>query len=73
VKVPEDFYFVNQYPADKLHLEFVEIFSMFNLYRLEASLVNLWTLYQAKETRHLNHPDVGIADLYHMFAPNMVD
>lgn len=71
VKVPEGFHFVDQYPADKFYLEFAEIFAMFNLYRLEASLVRLWALYQARETRRLNHPDVGIADPYHMHENNV--
>lgn len=44
---------------------------MFNLYSLEASLVKLWVMHQAREARCLNHLDVGIADLYHMHENNL--
>lgn len=44
---------------------------MFNLLRLEASLVRLWLLYQAKEAIRLKVNEVAIADPYHMHKNNV--
>lgn len=71
VKVPEDYHFITEYPMDKFHLEFPEIFRMYNLYRPEASFVRLWALYQAKEIRRLKYAIVAIADPYHMHGNNV--
>jgi hypothetical protein len=49
---PKDYNFT----VGKLTLEFADIFCMFNLGMLGASLIRLWALYQAKEATRNKEP-----------------
>lgn len=73
VQVPPDFGFVQEYPADKFYLEFEAIFNMFHLFRLDASLVRLWALHQARVARDDNVQEVAVADPFHMHENNLRD
>ena len=69
-KVPEDYHFFTEDSAGTLTLEFKDIFHMFNLGVLSASLVRLWAVFQAKETRRLNKGICAVADPFHMHWEN---
>ena len=67
-KVPKDY---NFFTEDKFTLEFADIFCMFNLGRLGASLVRLWALYQAKEAGQNNAPILAVIDPFHFHEDNL--
>ena len=67
-KMPNDY---NFFIEDKLTLEFTDIFCMFNLGRLGASLVRLWELYQAKEARQNKAPILAVIDPFDFHEDNL--
>lgn len=71
VKVPPSLHFIEDFPVDKFNLDFGEIFSIFNLLRLEASLIRLWVLHQARQARLQKVSDVAVADPYHKHEHNL--
>jgi hypothetical protein len=64
---PKDYNFT----AGKLTLEFADIFYMFNLGMLGASLIRLWALYQAKEVTWNKEPIFVVIDLFHFHEDNL--
>jgi hypothetical protein len=64
---PKDYNFT----AGKLTLEFADIFCMFNLGMLGASLIRLWALYQAKEVTRNKEPIFAIIDPFHFHEDNL--
>lgn len=71
VKVPNDYNFFAEDFACKFTLEFADIFCMFNLGMLGASLVRLWALYQAKEARRNKAPILAVIDPFHFHEDNL--
>jgi hypothetical protein len=69
-KVPGDYHFFAEDSAGTFTLEFKDIFSMYNLGLLSASLIRLWALFQAKETRQLKVGICGVANPFHMHNKN---
>jgi hypothetical protein len=69
-KVVGDYHFFIEDSAGMFTLEFKDIFSMYNLGLLSASLIRLWALLQAKETRLLKVGICGVADPFHMHSEN---
>jgi len=67
-KVPNDY---NFFIEDKFTLDFADIFCLFNLGRLGASLVRLWALYQAKEARRNKAPILAVFDPFHFHEDNL--
>jgi hypothetical protein len=68
--VPGDYHFFTEDSAGTFILELKDIFSMYNLGLLSASLIRLWALFQAKETRRLKVGICGVADPFHMHIEN---
>jgi hypothetical protein len=64
---PKDYNFT----AGKLTLEFTDIFCMFNLGMLGASLISLWALYQAKEATQNKEPIFAVIDPFHFHEDNL--
>jgi hypothetical protein len=69
-KVPGDYHFFAEDSTGTFTLEFKDIFSMYNLGLLSASLIRLWVLFQAKETRQLKVGICGVANPFHMHSKN---
>jgi hypothetical protein len=69
-KVPGDYHFFTEDSVGTFTMEFKDIFSMYNLGLLSASLIRLWALFQAKETRRLKVGICGVADPFHMHSEN---
>ena len=69
-KVPDDYYFFTEDSAGTFNLLFTDIFHMFNLGLLGASLVRIWAMFQAKETRRLKVGICAVADPFHMHGDN---
>jgi hypothetical protein len=69
-KVPGDYHFFIEDFAWTFTLDFKDIFSMYNLGFLHASLIRFWALFQAKETRQLKVGICGVADPFHMHNEN---
>ena len=65
MKVPQEYNFFTEDLECRFTLEFSDIFCMFNLRFLGASLVRLWALYQAKEARRNRVPILVVIDLFH--------
>jgi hypothetical protein len=61
---PKDYNFT----VGKLTLEFADIFCMFNLGMLGASLIRLWALYQATRNKE---PIFAVIDLFHFHEDNL--
>jgi hypothetical protein len=64
---PKDYNFT----VGKLTLEFADIFCMFNLGMLGASLIRLWALYQAKEVTLNKEPIFAVIDPFHFHEDNL--
>jgi hypothetical protein len=64
---PKDYNFT----AGKLTLHFADIFCMFNLGMLGASLIRLWALYQAKEATRNKEPIFAVIDPFHSHEDNL--
>jgi hypothetical protein len=59
------------FTAGKLTLEFADIFSMFNLGMLGASLIRLWALCQTKEAARNKQPIFVVIDPFHFHEDNL--
>lgn len=62
VKVPRDYNFFMENDQDTFDINFEDLFNMYNLYRLDTTMVRLWALYQAQECRRLRDSNIGIID-----------
>jgi hypothetical protein len=64
---PKDYNFT----AGNLTLEFADIFCIFNLGMLGASLIRLWDLCQAKDATQKKEPIFAVIDPFHFHEDNL--
>ena len=72
-KVPLNMGFITTLPADMIILRFSEIFNLFHLYRLDHSLVRLFSLSMAMTVKRDQTPGVAILDPFYMRESVVMD
>ena len=71
VRVPLGVGFVDKYPAELFFLRFDDIFNVFNLRRLDPTLVRLVALKMAHDIMEESTPGVAIMDPFYMLQGTM--
>ena len=71
VRVPQGVGFVEKYPAESFYLRFDDIFNVFNLRRLDPTIVRLVALKMAHVIMEESTPGVAIMDPFYMLQGTM--